>query len=39
MPRWEESLSKDIYVDEAINILNDLKKAKVDFKKVAQATK
>ena len=37
--RWEESLSKDIYVDEAINILNDLKKATVDFKKVAQATK
>ena len=37
--RWEESLSKDIYLDEAINILNDLKKATVDFKKVAQATK
>jgi len=37
--RWEESLSKDIYVDEAINILNDLKKATVDFKKVAQAAK
>ena len=37
--RWEESLSKDIYVDEAINILNDLKKATVDFKKVAQAAR
>ena len=37
--RWEETLSKDIYLDEAINILKDLSKAGVDFKQVAQASK
>ena len=37
--RWEETLSKDIYVDEAINILKDLSKVGVDFKQVAQASK
>ena len=36
--RWEEALSKDIYVDEAINILKDLSEVFVDSKKFAQAT-
>ena len=30
--RWEEALSKDIYVDEAINILKDLSEVFVDSK-------
>ena len=37
--RWEESLSKDIYIDEAINILNDLTKVGSNYKKVAQSSK
>ena len=37
--RWEETLSKDIYIDEAVNILNDLSKVSVNYKKVAQTTK
>ena len=37
--RWEESLSKDIYIDEAINILNDLTKVGSNYKKVAQTSK
>ena len=37
--RWEETLSKDIYLDEAINILKDLSEVRVDFKQVAQASK
>ena len=36
--RWEEALSKDIYIDEAINILKDLSEVFVDSKKFAQAT-
>ena len=34
--RWEESLSKDIYIDEAVNILKDLNNVVVNYKKVAQ---
>ena len=37
--RWEESLSRDIYIDEAINILNDLNKVGANYKKVAQINK
>ena len=37
--RWEETLSKDIYLDEAINILKDLSEVAVNFKQVAQASK
>ena len=36
--RWEEALSKDIYIDEAINILKDLSEVFVDSKKFAQAS-
>ena len=35
--RWEETLSKDIYLEEAVNILNDLSKIVVNYKKVAKA--
>ncbi|MGB1449953.1 MAG: carboxy terminal-processing peptidase [Flavobacteriaceae bacterium] len=34
--RWEESLGKDIYVDEAINVLSDLMKFKGGKRSVAQ---
>ncbi len=34
--RWEETLSKDIYLEEAVNILNDLSKIMVNYKKVAK---
>ncbi len=37
--RWEETLSKDIYIDEAVNILSDLCKVSVNYKKIAQTTK
>ena len=37
--RWEETLSKDIYIEEAVNILNDLSKVVVNYKKVAQTSK
>ena len=37
--RWEETLSKDIYIAEAVNILNDLTNVAINYKKVAQATK
>ena len=37
--RWEEILTKDIYIDEAVNILNDLSKVAVNYKKVAQTVK
>ncbi len=37
--RWEEILTKDIYIDEAVNILNDLSKVSVNYKKVAQNIK
>ena len=36
--RWEEALSKDIYIDEAINILKDLSEVFVDSEKFAQAS-
>jgi len=34
--RWEESLAKDIYVDEAVNVLNDLVKIKGSTTPIAQ---
>ena len=34
--RWEESLGKDIYVDEAINVLSDLTKFKMNKRSIAQ---
>ncbi len=34
--RWEESLAKDIYVDEAVNVLNDLVKIKGSTSPIAQ---
>ena len=34
--RWEESLGKDIYVDEAINVLSDLTKFKASKRSIAQ---
>lgn len=34
--RWEESLGKDIYVDEAINVLSDLTKLKGSERSIAQ---
>ena len=34
--RWEESLGKDIYVDEAINVLGDLTKFKASKRSIAQ---
>jgi carboxyl-terminal processing protease len=34
--RWEESLGKDIYVDEAINVLSDLTKFKGNKRSIAQ---
>lgn len=34
--RWEESLGKDIYVDEAVNVLSDLAKFKDSKRSVAQ---
>jgi carboxyl-terminal processing protease len=34
--RWEESLGKDIYVDEAINVLSDLMKFKGNKRSIAQ---
>ena len=34
--RWEESLGKDIYVDEAINVLSDLTKFKGSKRSIAQ---
>ena len=37
--RWEETLSKDIYIDEAVNILIDLSKISVNYKKIAQTSK
>ena len=37
--RWEETLSKDIYIDEAVNILSDLSKVSVNYKKLAQTSK
>lgn len=37
--RWEEILTKDIYIDEAVNILNDLSKVALNYKKVAQTVK
>ena len=37
--RWEETLSKDIYIDEAVNIFNDLSKVSVNYKKIAQTSK
>ena len=37
--RWEETLSKDIYIDEAVNILSDLSKVSVNYKKIAQTSK
>ena len=37
--RWEETLSKDIYIDEAVNILSDLNKVSVNYKKIAQTSK
>ena len=37
--RWEQNLSKDIYIDEAVNILNDLNKTNLNYKKVAQTDK
>ena len=37
--RWEETLTKDIYIDEAVNILNDLSKVSINYKKVAQTIK
>ena len=37
--RWEETLSKDIYIEEAVNILNDLSKVSVNYNKVAQTIK
>ena len=37
--RWEETLSKDIYIDEAVNILSDLSKISVNYKKIAQTSK
>ena len=36
--RWEETLSKDIYIDEAVNILSDLSKVSVNYKKIAQTS-
>ena len=37
--RWEETLSKDIYLEEAINILKDLNRFNINYKKVAQTSK
>ena len=37
--RWEEILSKDIYIDEAVNILSDLNKFAFNYKKVANTVK
>ena len=37
--RWEQSLSKDIYVEEAVNILNDLNKVAVNYNKVVPSRK
>jgi carboxyl-terminal processing protease len=37
--RWEEILSKDIYIDEAVNILSDLNKFTFNYKKVANTVK
>jgi carboxyl-terminal processing protease len=34
--RWEESLAKDIYIDEAVNVLNDLVKIKGSTTPIAQ---
>ena len=34
--RWEESLGKDIYVDEAINVLSDLTEIKRSTTPIAQ---
>jgi carboxyl-terminal processing protease len=36
--RWHESLSKDVYIEEAINVLNDLKMTYADKAKVAAST-
>ena len=36
--RWEETLSKDIYLEEAVNILKDLNRFDIDYKKVAQTS-
>tara|TARA_B100000575_G_scaffold34513_1_gene23252 strand:- start:8458 stop:10575 length:2118 start_codon:yes stop_codon:yes gene_type:complete len=37
--RWEETLSKDIYLEEAVNILKDLNKFDINYKKVAHTSK
>lgn len=37
--RWEESLGKDIYVDEAVNVLSDLTKLKGSKRSIAQVKK
>ncbi len=36
--RWHESLSKDVYIEEALNVLNDLKLTYGDKTKVAAST-
>jgi carboxyl-terminal processing protease len=36
--RWHESLRKDVYIEEAINVLNDLKMTYADKAKVAAST-
>lgn len=36
--RWHESLSKDVYIEEALNVLNDLKLTYGDKSKVAAST-
>jgi carboxyl-terminal processing protease len=37
--RWHESLSKDIYVEEALNVLDDLQSKPVSKKNVAEIKK
>jgi carboxyl-terminal processing protease len=36
--RWHKTLSKDVYIEEALNVLNDLKMS-YDIKKVATSVK
>jgi hypothetical protein len=37
--RWHNSLSKDVYVDEALNVLSDLKQTTTESSRLATAIK
>ncbi len=37
--RWHESLSKDVYVEEALNVLDDIQSSSYNYKKMASSVK